>query len=263
MTKRALMVVAKRPAPGQTKTRLTPALTGEQASALYECFLRDTIEIIRVACQQLDLTPIITYLPQGEEAYFQGLAPDFELMPQQGNDLSERLNNATSHCLNKGYDQAVIMDSDSPTLPVSSLVQAFTALSSADVTLGRCADGGYYCIGLKQPAPPLFLNVTMSTPTVAEDTLAQAKAENLTVALLPDCYDIDYVEDLQHLIEELKTLPETIAPHTRAFLAENAATLNLASTTTRFSGWLAGNRRPMLTSLSPSGLRYPGHDTYG
>lgn len=227
MTKRALMVVAKRPAPGQTKTRLTPVLTGEQAAALYACFLRDTLDIMRAVQREIDVTPIITYLPESEKAYFQHLAPDFDLLPQQGNDLSERLNNATSYSLNNGYAQAVIMDSDSPTLPTSNLVQAFTALDSADVTLGRCADGGYYCIGLKQPAPSLFLNVTMSTETVSEDTLAQAKAANLTVALLPDCYDIDYVEDLKRLVEELENLPESVAPHTREFLAKHRSALNL------------------------------------
>lgn len=229
MTKRALMVVAKRPAPGQTKTRLTPPLTGEQASTLYECFLRDTLDIIRKAGKQLALTPIITYLPQGSEDYFKGLAPDFELLLQQGNNLSERLDHATTHCLTNGYDQAVIMDSDSPTLPVANLVSAFTLLddSANDVTLGTCADGGYYCIGLKRPAPPLFLNVTMSTETVAQDTLAQAKAENLTVAMLPECYDIDYATDLKRLINELDTLPKDIAAHTRAFIAKHQHELKL------------------------------------
>ncbi len=43
----ALLVVAKRPAPGRTKTRLTPPLSPEQAAALYECFLRDTLDLVR------------------------------------------------------------------------------------------------------------------------------------------------------------------------------------------------------------------------
>lgn len=218
---RALAVVAKTPAPGQTKTRLTPPLTGEQASGLYECFLRDTVEIIRATQQQIALTPIIAYLPQGDEDYFRQLAPDFELLLQQGNNLSERLDHATTHCLKNGYDQVVIMDSDSPTLPVTNLIQAFATLEQADVSLGPCADGGYYCIGLKQPAPSLFLQVTMSTDHVVTDTLTQAATAKLSVELLPGCYDIDYAADLKHLIAELKTLPNTVAAHTRAFLAEN------------------------------------------
>jgi rSAM/selenodomain-associated transferase 1 len=218
---RALVVVAKTPASGQTKTRLTPPLTGEQASGLYECFLHDTLEIIRATQQQIALTPIICYLPQGDEDYFRQLAPDFELLLQRGNNLSERLDNATTHCLKNDYDQVVIMDSDSPTLPVTNLIQAFTALEQADVSLGPCADGGYYCIGLKQPASSLFLQVTMSTDHVVPDTLAQAAAAQLSVELLPGSYDIDYAADLKHLIGDLNLLPDTVAGHTRAFLAEN------------------------------------------
>jgi rSAM/selenodomain-associated transferase 1 len=221
------MVVAKRPAPGQTKTRLTPPLTGEQAAMLYEGFLKDTLEAIRAAQQRLPLTPIIAYLPVGEEDYFRQLAPDFELLPQVGSNLSERLNHAVNHCLNNGYDQAAIMDSDSPTLPPEYLVETFTALDDpgVDVSFGTVDDGGYYIIGLKRPAPSLFLNVTMSTATVAEDTIQQAQLAHLTVKLLPRWYDIDYVGELRRLIAELETLPESVATHTRQLLAVQQLTL--------------------------------------
>lgn len=220
MTKRALMVVAKRPAPGQTKTRLSPPLNREQSAALYECFLHDTLETIRMARQSCEFDPIIAYLPEGAEPYFRELAPDFDLLLQQGIDLSERLHNATAYCLTSGgYQQAVIMDSDSPTLPADCLGAAFNDLDNADVTLGACDDGGYYLIGLKTPAPRLFLEVTMSTPQVVADTLARAAEEGLKVAMLPPCYDIDYVDDLRRLIVELNTLPAEIARHTRTFLA--------------------------------------------
>lgn len=220
--KRALMVVAKQPAPGQTKTRLSPPLTGAQAADLYERFLRDTLDIIRRVRDLIDFQPIVVYLPETATPYFHDLAPDFDLLVQQGADLSERLNHATTHCLTDGgYQQAVIMDSDSPTLPAEWLCQAFTALENADISLGPCDDGGYYLIGLKRPAPPLFLQVTMSTPHVVADTLARAQAEKLTVATLPTGYDIDYLADLRRLADELETLPSPIASYTRAFLAAN------------------------------------------
>ncbi len=204
MARRALMVVAKQPAPGQTKTRLSPPLRGQDAAALYECFLRDTLDTIRRARESLEFQPIIAYLPPGAEGYFRELAPDFERLLQQGENLSERLHNATAHCLLNGFDQAIIMDSDSPTLPAANLCQAFRVLDDgADVSLGPCDDGGYYLIGLKQPAPDLFLNVTMST----------------RVGMLPICYDIDYVADLRRLVSELDFLPHEIARHSRQFLA--------------------------------------------
>ena len=61
----ALLVVAKRPAPGRTKTRLTPPLSPEQAAALYECFLRDTLDLVR---RLPDVAPAIAYLPAEERA---------------------------------------------------------------------------------------------------------------------------------------------------------------------------------------------------
>jgi hypothetical protein len=225
--RRALVVVAKQPRPGQTKTRLTPPLSGEQASALYECFLLDMLALMRQAAAHIALTPIIAYYPEGSESYFRALAPDFDLLLQQGNDLSARLNNATTHCLTHGYDQVVIMDSDSPTLPVTNLIEAFTALDAADVSIGTCDDGGYYCIGLKRPAPPLFLNVTMSTETVSRSTLEQAAQAGLSVALLPQDYDIDYGSDLKRLITELAHLPSTVAAHTRAYITAHLTGLAL------------------------------------
>ena len=58
----ALLVIAKRPTPGQTKTRLTPPLTAEQAAALYECFLVDTLDLVR---RVPETDPLIAYLPIG------------------------------------------------------------------------------------------------------------------------------------------------------------------------------------------------------
>jgi rSAM/selenodomain-associated transferase 1 len=224
MTRRALMVVAKQPAVGQTKTRLCPPLSGDEAAAIYECFLRDTLDLVRAACQHMALDPIICYLPAESESYFRQLAPGFALQLQEGRDLSERLAHATTTCLSR-YDQAVIMDSDSPTLATAHLCEAFTALDNADVSLGPCDDGGYYLIGLKRPAPDLFLKVQMSTSQVVTETLAIASALNLRVALLPGSFDVDYVADLQRLAAALDQLPASIAAHTRAFVAEHRAIL--------------------------------------
>ena len=122
----ALLVIAKRPTPGQTKTRLTPPLTAEQAAALYECFLVDTLDLVR---RVPEMDPLIAYLPAEARAYFAALAPDFGLVLQEGAGLGERLDNALTGCLNRGYERAVIMNSDGPTLPASHLARAFDALS--------------------------------------------------------------------------------------------------------------------------------------
>jgi len=213
--KRALLVIAKRPAPGQTKTRLSPPLSGEEAARLYECFLQDMLDIARAVP---GVTRLINYWPKQEAAYFRQLAPDFDLIPQMGKRLGERLDNALSHCLSRGFEQAVITTSDSPSLPPPYLKQAFDLLDTADVVLGPCDDGGYYLIGLKQPQPRLLLDVKMSTPTVAADTLALAKEEGLKTALLPTWYDVDTVAGLTRLTDNLNRAAPDVAPHTRKYL---------------------------------------------
>lgn len=216
---KAFLVVAKQPAPGQTKTRLTPPLSPEQAAQLYECFLRDTLDLMRAVPK---VRRTIAYLPIAARDYFAALAPDFDLIPQVGVDLGARLAQALSHYLEQGYEGAVIMNSDGPTLPIGYLTQAFAELAAgAEVVLGPSDDGGYYLIGLNRPAPRLLREVRMSTSHVLADTLVLAREENLRVALLPTWYDVDDVVSLARLMAEIDTTPAAVAPHTRSFLQQN------------------------------------------
>jgi hypothetical protein len=214
--KRALLVIAKRPRAGQTKTRLMPPLSGEQAAGLYESLLRDTLELVRTVPA---VSRFVLYAPPTEVDYFEQLAPDFQRLPQQGSGLGERLDNALTYCLTNGFEQAVVMNSDGPTLPADHLTRAFDRLNQVDVVLGPSEDGGYYLIGLTQPRPRLLREVKMSTPAVLQDTLALAEAEQLTVALLPRWYDVDTGDDLQRLALELRHRENGLARHTQDFLA--------------------------------------------
>ena len=212
----ALIVMAKRPAAGQTKTRLCPPLTPSRAAGLYECFLRDTIALMR---QVPGVQPLIAYLPAGETLYFQQLAPDFDLVQQVGESLGERLDNVIGACLKAGYRHVVAIDSDSPTLPAAYLQGAFDVLAGgSDVVLGPCDDGGYYLIGFTRPAPRLLREVRMSTPDVTADTLALAEEVGLEVGMLPRWYDVDDAQTLARLSLELETAPEGVAVNTRRFL---------------------------------------------
>lgn len=214
----ALLVVAKRPAPGRTKTRLTPPLSPQQACALYECFLKDTLDLVR---KIPSVQPVIAYLPAQEKTYFNKLAPDFELLEQAGSDLGSRLDHALTQYLARGYGKVVIMNSDGPTLPPRYLEMAFETLEGeVDVVLGPCDDGGYYLIGLKQPAPRLLSDVPMSTSHVTADTLTLAEEMGLQATLLPCWYDVDDVDSLARLIRELDGFPSGRASHTRAMVKE-------------------------------------------
>jgi len=216
----ALIVVAKQPAPGQTKTRLSPPLTSGQASELYKCFLLDTLDQMRKVDE---VHRVIAYLPLEARDFFHHFASDFELVPQNGHDLGSRLDHALTSYLSQGYERVVIMDSDSPTLPSVYLSQAFNALADgADVALGPCDDGGYYLIGIKKPAPRLLREVKMSTPTVTADTIALAEEQGLRVSLLSTWYDVDDAASLTRLMKDVQSLNSKVAVHTRNFLGQSS-----------------------------------------
>jgi rSAM/selenodomain-associated transferase 1 len=218
--RRALIVVVKEPAPGKTKTRLCPPLSPQEATELYGCLMQDTLALMARA-EVEGVQRVIAYAPAEAREYFAGIAPaGFAFVPQDGKDLAERLDNVLTYYLNSGYGQAVVMNSDGPTLPVESIAQAFALLNEPDidVVLGPSEDGGYYLIGLKRPCSALF-DIVMSTATVLQETLERAHQQGLHVACLQRWYDVDTSQDLQRLRAELDILPEAAAPRTREFLA--------------------------------------------
>ncbi len=220
MNKKALIVMAKRPFPGRTKTRLVPPFTFEEAADLYERILRDTLELARGVA---GVTPYVAYAPPNQETagYFHQLAPDIDRLAQNGNSLGERLDGVLSACLRTGFEQVVAMNSDSPTLPAAYLDEAFRRLDDpqTDVVLGPCDDGGYYLIGWKRPHPRLVREVEMSTVRVLADTLKLAAAERLRVSLLPSWFDIDDMDALQRIVEIMPADGQDAA-HTRRFLSK-------------------------------------------
>jgi len=211
----ALIVVAKKPVPGRTKTRLCPPLTPQAAADFYRCLLLDTLALVN----RLKIADSsVAFTPDGACPYFRSLAPSgFRLVPQRGVDLGERLANALDHHFRLGYQRVVIMNSDGPTLPLGCLEEAFAGLDRADVTLGPGHDGGYYLIGMERLHPDLFEGIAWSTEQVIPQTLAICRRLGLSVHQLPEWYDVDVGEDLARLRHDLAHDPGS-APCTWAFL---------------------------------------------
>ena len=231
----ALLVMAKQPAAGRVKTRLVPPLTGHSAASLYHCFLLDLLATARAAARIEPFSPVIAYTPTAARDFFRRLAPDFRLIPQQGEEkentspppappssqLGDRLHYALSAALEQGHRPVVAINSDSPTLPAELLCAAFRRLVDprVDAVFGPCSDGGYYLIGVKAAPGRLVTGVEMSTPSVLQDTLAIAAHEGVRVELLPEWYDVDSADDLERLRVELTAHPQR-APASSRFLDE-------------------------------------------
>jgi rSAM/selenodomain-associated transferase 1 len=221
---RTLIIFAREPIAGRTKTRLCPPLDGQTAAALYSCFLRDTLDH---AGQIVGVRFLIAYSPESGPAFFDCLAPHTWRCIQRGATLGERMDNCFDEIFAGARSPAgtgqhiVIIGSDSPDLPCAYVQEAFARLSAgADMVLGPAEDGGYYLIGLGAPQPGLLSDIAMSTPTVLADTVARAAMRGLRVALLPHWYDVDTIADLARLATALRHAPPDSAAATRAFLLQ-------------------------------------------
>lgn len=177
-----LIVIAKEPVPGRVKTRLTPPFTPQQAAALAEAALKDTLETVAATSAVRRVLALAgssgPWLPDG-----------FEVIPQRGGGLDERLANA--------FDDAhrgrplVLVGMDTPQVTPSLLDAAATALTSHDAVFGRASDGGFWLLGLRTPDPALLRGVPMSRPDTGHHQLSRLAWAGLTVAHLPELTDVD------------------------------------------------------------------------
>ena len=199
-----LIIFAKSPIPGKVKTRLTPHITPTKAAELYEAFIADTISTaLKLKCERIT----VAYSPGYAEKTFQRLCgQSVDYLPQKGHNLGERMKNAFKHSFDKGFKRTVIIGTDSPTLPLSYIREAFDVLTEVPVTIGPTFDGGYYLIGLSAQEDALFDNIEWSTSNVFGQTLARIKTASKQLSILPPWYDVDTPDGLEFLRSHLLSM---------------------------------------------------------
>ncbi|MEO5954178.1 MAG: TIGR04282 family arsenosugar biosynthesis glycosyltransferase [Nitrospiraceae bacterium] len=229
----ALVIFAKAPIPGEVKTRLCPPLTPDEAATLHGSFVLDMLERSKLAVAKLQL-PFHRYLacaPSSELVFFKIMEErqSVHLVDQVGEDLGQRMHRTSVDLFAKGYRQVIIVGTDVPTLPLSVYQEAFSMLDRSDVVLGPALDGGYYLIGLKQPAEKLFTGVPWSTDQVLAVTQQKAKTLGLSVGLTTAWRDVDTIADLQSLTTECQE-DNKKPKQDRTFSMRTAGTLQLLAT---------------------------------
>jgi uncharacterized protein len=233
MSSVAIAIICKTPTAGASKTRLSPPLTPQECAALSACFIRDLSQTIQTLVDDGRATGYAIYTPLGSEAALRPLLPQqFRLLPQVEGSFGVRLLQATIDLLEAGHTGAILLNSDSPTLPSSILRAAVDAVREDNVVLSPAHDGGYTLIGLSKPHARLFEDIPWSTSAVRAVTLERARELGLPVAEVPGWYDVDDATSLRMLEaemrgEQLAGFPMGIAgaeaPATRRFLLERQA----------------------------------------
>jgi len=211
MVANALVVMTKLPVPGQSKTRLVPPLTYEDAAALARALLLD--QLVNLA-PFTDAQLSLAFAPDDARDAVRALAPpEFELFPQRGDDLGARMTNAFEHLFALGCKRVVLIGGDLPVLPREIFTQAFEHLDgdSVHVVFGPSVDGGYYLVGMNRPLPAIFHGIIWSRPNVLQRTCERLFALQIPYKFLPDWYDIDTIEDLRRLaLEAVPPISDTM-----------------------------------------------------
>ena len=176
-----LLVIAKSPVPGRVKTRLVPPCTYEQAAALAEASLADTLQTVAGVPAARRVLVL-----DGEPGPW--LLPGFDVVPQCGGPLDERL--AAAFAAVRG--PALLIGMDTPQVTQALLTMDW---HDDDAVLGLAADGGFWALGLRRPDPALLRGVPMSTHATGAVQRARLVAAGLRVADLPQLRDVDTAAD--------------------------------------------------------------------
>jgi rSAM/selenodomain-associated transferase 1 len=220
--RRVLGVFAKWPRRTTVKTRLGG--TPEWGAQVARAFLLDTLS--RLA--GVPARRVLVFAPPSSAADFAALAgADWSLVPQAEGDLGRRLERFISEQLAAGVEQVVVVGTDSPTLPVAYVEEAFGLLHRADVVLGPATDGGYYLLGCGPRLPPLFDGIDWSTDRVLAQTVERLGEHSWRLTLLPPWYDVDTPESwamLQgHVAALCRAGQDPQVPHTLALIEEKSS----------------------------------------
>ncbi len=231
----AVAVMAKAPRVGQSKTRLCPPLTPEEASALSAAFIQDITANLALAARDAPLAAYVAYAPAGTEGLFAGLlAPGTQLVLADGRippppgvaGFGLALLHAMQALFAQGFGGVCLLNSDSPDLPTGVLRDAATWLMApgGEAVLGAAEDGGYYLLGLRAPHAAMFANIAWSTGEVAATTRLRAASLGLRLNELPPWYDVDDAASLRRLLDAggAGGPAPSEAPATRAVLARVA-----------------------------------------
>lgn len=211
-----LVLMAKAPRPGHSKTRLEAEIGPTLAAGFWAACLRDAGARLRQAATGAGLDAA-TMTPSSAEAAEVRRLTGLAALVQRAPGLGQALLDVSE--LPAPFTIAV--SADTPTLPEALIRRAADMLREHPAVLGPGPDGGYYLVGLRRGFSAsrrrrAYLEAPMGTDGVLEHTL-EALGDPV---LLPPWPDVDSAAELRVLARELAGDPN-LAPAVTAWLGDH------------------------------------------
>lgn len=224
--KYALALFTKYPEPGVTKTRLLTEnggpFTPQEAADLYKAMVLDTatvgcraLEMCRRQWRDAEFDFYISSSPEGEMKRVQALfaeempAETFFYIVDRGENFDAHYNDCYRQLFDQGYDSVVVIGGDMPVITPDLLVRAFHRLFELEngsdagaMVMAPCQAAGVSLVGVTRSARMDFSGVFYNADGVsALDALVDiARRKKIPTALFEVLPDVDFMEDLAHMI---------------------------------------------------------------
>ncbi len=195
-----LVVMARWPAPGRCKQRLSRGLGPGRAARIQQVLTAHTLAV----ASQLQGVEVVVAMdglgPRAARRWF-GARVGLRWVGQGRGSLGLRMQRQINRAIREGAQSVVLIGSDLPRLESADLAAGFAGLGAAagdgcDLVLGPADDGGYWLIGLYQSQPSLLAGIPWGSDQVMGCTLERAERLGLDVGLLATRSDLDWPRDL-------------------------------------------------------------------
>lgn len=204
MTRDALVVMARAPIPGRSKSRLAAEVGPWRAAKIYSSILRSVLPRLASAGSGWDAFVYVAAAAEGR--WFERRFPGYQVIQQSGHTLGDRLAHAFEACFLTGAPRVVVVGSDVPELTTDHVFRALEALARADVVLGPSPDGGYYLVGQNSPGRPIFEGIPWSTGAVLRATLDRCREVQASTTEIEPLMDVDTAADWRRVQDRQRVL---------------------------------------------------------
>ena len=130
------------------------------------------------------------------------LFPYAEFVPQEGEDIFRKMENAFLYTFQEGYSFSYLVGADIPFLSEDSFCKVFSAGRFGKNVLGESLDGGYYGIGLQSRVKSSELDKIFSLGKKRDDCKVNPKQNSL---MKPECAEREKQEQEADIFEYTKT----------------------------------------------------------
>ena len=130
------------------------------------------------------------------------LFPYAEFIPQEGEDIFRKMENAFLYTFQEGYSFSYLVGADIPFLSEDSFCKVFSAGRFGKNVLGESLDGGYYGIGLQSRVKSSELDKIFSLGKKSEEFKVNPEQNRL---MKPECAEREKQEQEADIFEYTKT----------------------------------------------------------